>query len=253
MFDLNQYKLRTKILLRKFVPDGAIRRFKIFKYGADYVPAVGKINFGDLRRMKPMSHDFGYVRGGPVDRYYIEKFLLNSSSDIKGTVLEVGDNKYTNDYGKQSVIKSDILDVNRENKKATIIADLTDAGHIPSNTYDCIILTHVISMIYDYASALRTVHRILKPSGVLLLTSGVGFKIHQNPNCDIHWNISDICFKKILGEFFSADRITTNRFGNIFTFACFLYGIGRKEISEKEYNFNDIDYPVIFGVRAVKD
>jgi hypothetical protein len=253
MSNPGQYKLKAKILLRKIIPDGLVRYFKILKYGADYVPAVGKINFGDLRRTKPMSKDFGYVRGGPIDRYYIEKFLIDSSSDIKGTVLEVGDNKYTMVYGKNNITKSDILDVNQENKKATIIADLTNAGHIPSNTYDCIILTHVISMIYDYSSAMRTVHRILKPSGVLLLTSGVGFKIHQNPNCDIHWNISDICFKKILGEFFPKDRITTQRYGNILTMSCFLFGVGRTEISEKEYDFNDVDYPVIFGVRAVKD
>ena len=249
----NQNKLRAKILLRKIIPDGLVRRFKILKYGENYVPAIGKINFGDFRRIKPMSNDFGYTRGGPIDRYYIEKFLLKFSSDIKGTVLEVGDNKYTIEYGNHHVIKSDILDINRKNKKATIIADLTNADHVPSNTYDCVILTHVISMIYDYRSALRTIHRILKPSGVLLLTSGVGFKIHGNPNCDIHWNISDICFKRILGEFFQADKITTQRYGNILTMVSFLFGIGRTEISDKEYNFNDNDYPVIFGVRAMKD
>lgn len=235
------------------VPDGVVRHFKILKYGSNYVPSVGKINFGDFRRTKPFSQDFGYVRGGPIDRHYIEKFLNFHSSDIKGRVLEVGDNKYTLGFGKENVSKSDILDINKDNKKANIIADLTDAGHLPSNTYDCIILTHVISMIYDYKSALATAHRILKPSGVLLLTSGVGFKIHQNPNCDIHWNISDICFKKILADFFSSQRITTKRYGNILTMSSFLFGIGRKELSDKEYSHDDADYPVIFGVRAVKD
>ena len=252
MSKITDYKLKIKKSLRKLVPDTLVRRVKILKHGENYTPAVGKINYGDLRRTKPFSNDFGYMRGGPIDRHYIEQFLSNHSSDIKGRSLEVGDNKYTLTYGKQKVTTSDILDINTANKKATIIADLTNADQIPSNTYDCIILTHVISMIYDYKAALQTVHRILKPSGVLLLTSGVGFKIHQNPNCEIHWNISDICFKRILGESFSPDNVTTQRLGNIITMTSFLFGIGRTEIKENEYKFNDVDYPVIFGVRAVK-
>jgi len=252
MSKTTDYKLKIKKSLRKLAPDGLVRHLKRLKHGENYVPAVGKIDFGDLRRTKPMSDDFGYKRGGPIDRHYIEQFLSMHSSGIKGRVLEVGDNKYTITFGKQNVSKSDILDINSANKKATIIADLTNADHIPSNTYDCIILTHVISMIYDYKSALQTVHRILKPSGVLLLTSGVGFKIHQNPNCEIHWNISDLCFKRILGEFFQPKNVTTQRFGNILTMTSFLFGVGRTEIKDSEYKFNDVDYPVIFGVRAVK-
>ena len=36
---------------------------------------MGLINFGDLRRLAPVSKEFGFERGLPVDRYYIEKFL----------------------------------------------------------------------------------------------------------------------------------------------------------------------------------
>jgi peptidoglycan/xylan/chitin deacetylase (PgdA/CDA1 family) len=248
-----QYRLKIKMALRRIIPDGLVRRFKILQYRQNYVPTVGKIHFGDLRRVLPLSNDFGYMRGGPIDRYYIEKFLSEHSADIKGVVLEVGDNKYTLAYGKDRIIKSDILDINRGNKKATIIADLTNAIQLPSNTYDCIIFTHVISMIYDCKATLRTIYRMLKPSGALLLTSGVGFKMHKNPNCDIHWNISDICFKKILSEIFSPAQITAQRYGNVLTMTSFLFGIGRTELDDDEYNFNDMDYPVIFGIRAIKD
>jgi len=253
MPDFKKYKLKTKSAVRKMVPDGVVRRFKILKQGEKYVPPIGKIDFGDFRRLKPMSDDFGFARGGSIARQYIEKFLTNHSADIKGAVLEVGDNKYTMAYGKNRVTKSDILDVNEGNPKATIVADLTNADHLPSNMYDCVILTNVISMIFDYDSAFRTIYRILKPSGVLLLTSGVGFKLHRNPNCEIHWNISDLCLRKILVEFFRGEKITTERYGNILTFMCFLFGIGRTELDDKEYDFNDDNYPVIFGVRAVKD
>src|SRR4029453_14668409 len=44
---------------------------------------------GTLRRTRPLSNDFGYDRGTPVDRYYIERFLARHQSDVKGRVLEV--------------------------------------------------------------------------------------------------------------------------------------------------------------------
>lgn len=253
MTALDHYKVKAKVALRKIIPDPLVRGYKIRRQRDNYVPSVGKIEFGDFRRLKPMSHDFGYARGGPIDRYYIEKFLAQHAADIKGHVLEMEDNKYTLRYGQKKVAKSDILDVNLGNRKATIIADLTDARHIPANSFDCVILAHFISMIHDYNSALRTIHRILKRSGVLLLTSGVGFKMPRNPDHMVYWNISDACFKKILGEYFPLEKITTRRHGNVLTMSCFLYGVGRGELSAREFDHDDIDYPVIFSVRAVKE
>ena len=44
---------------------------------------------GTLRRTRPLSDDFGYDRGYPIDRYYIERFLAQHRSHIKGRILEV--------------------------------------------------------------------------------------------------------------------------------------------------------------------
>ena len=45
--------------------------------------------------VNPISSVFGFDRGKPIDRYYIEKFISDNSSTIKGDILEVEDNKYT--------------------------------------------------------------------------------------------------------------------------------------------------------------
>ena len=42
-------------------------------------PPVGWVRFGDLRRLKPISADYGNRRGLEIDRYYIEKFLATQS------------------------------------------------------------------------------------------------------------------------------------------------------------------------------
>ena len=121
---------------------------------------------------------FGYDRGRPIDRYYIEEgFLARHGDDIRGHVLEIGDASYTQEFGGDRVAVSDVLHVDEGNPQATIVADLSSADHIPSDTFDCIIFTQTLHFIYDVRSAIQTLHRILKPEGVLLATFPVSAKI----------------------------------------------------------------------------
>jgi glycosyltransferase involved in cell wall biosynthesis len=55
-------------------------------------PPPGQVRLGDLDRLTPVSRVFGYDRGLPVDRYYIEGFLFHHANDIAGRVLEIADN-----------------------------------------------------------------------------------------------------------------------------------------------------------------
>src|SRR6185312_2075371 len=71
--------------------------------GQPVTPPSGRVRFGDLRRTTPIASDFGYARGGPVDRYYIEGFLARHADDIRGRVLEVGDASYTHRFGGSRV------------------------------------------------------------------------------------------------------------------------------------------------------
>ncbi|MGH2371196.1 MAG: glycosyltransferase, partial [Chloroflexota bacterium] len=133
--------------------------------------SVHPVHFGSLRRLAPVSRRFGWDRGGlPVDRYYIERFLERHASDVAGHVLEVRDDAYTRRFGGARVSRADVLHPTADNPKATIVADLTDAEQVPSDTFDCIILTQVLPFIPDFQAAARTLHRILRPGGVLLAT-----------------------------------------------------------------------------------
>ena len=38
-------------------------------------PAKGRVSVGDFGSVVPISRDFGFDRGTPIDRYYIERFL----------------------------------------------------------------------------------------------------------------------------------------------------------------------------------
>src|ERR1041385_110870 len=85
---------------------------------------LDKIDLGALRRLEPVSREFGFDRGLPIDRFYIDNFLSAHRADIRGHVLELGDDRYTREFGT-GVTRSDVLDVTKDNAKATIVADLT--------------------------------------------------------------------------------------------------------------------------------
>jgi glycosyltransferase involved in cell wall biosynthesis/SAM-dependent methyltransferase len=219
----------------------------------DLIPAVHEINMGDMRRMTPFSQRFGIDRGGAIDRYYIEKFLAYRSGDIKGRVLEIKDNAYTRQFGKEQVSHSEILDIDNKNTKATIVADLTNAAQIPDNTFDCVILTQVLQFIYDHKAALKTIHRILKPGGVLLLTvPGITRIAYKQFGETWHWSFSEASVKRMLSESFRIQDTIIDMHGNVLTSTGLLYGMGSGELKKEEYEYTDPDYQVIITARAVK-
>src|SRR5687768_11068110 len=61
-------------------------------------PPVGRVRFGSLRRLTPISRQFGLDRAERercIDIAFIEQFLVRHRADIRGRVLEIGDNRYT--------------------------------------------------------------------------------------------------------------------------------------------------------------
>jgi SAM-dependent methyltransferase len=217
-------------------------------------PSVGDIKPGDFKRLTPFSTEFGYDRGGPVDRYYIENFLKRESANIKGRCLEIGDNEYSLLYGGDKLTQSDILHIDETNKKATFIGDLSDAPQIPDNTFDCIILTQTLHLIYDFKGALNTCYRILKPGGVLLLTSpGITPIDHWDWKKTWYWSFTDTALIRAVGEAFPKGNVDVATFGNVYVATAFLYGMGITEVAAEMMDHHDPHFQVIITVKAVKE
>jgi SAM-dependent methyltransferase len=218
-------------------------------------PPVGAIRFGNLRRLTPIDRNLGRRRGTPIDRYYIEDFLRRHISDVKGHVLEFGDNAYTRKFGGNRVTKSDVLDIDERNTKATIISDLTRDNDIAANVFDCIICTQTIQMIYALRTALSNLHRILKPGGVLLVTSHGTSRICRREGIDAwgeYWRLTAQSAKKLFQETFPLENIEVKAYGNVLSAIAFLHGIAQEELTQKELDFCDPDYEVLVTVRARK-
>ena len=221
---------------------------------AKAIPPQGSVDFGDFRRLKPVGGNWGLDRGLPVDRYYIENFLNLHSQDIQGDVLEVGDDRYSRQFGKDRIQHLDVLHYQKGNRQATIVADLRNADVIDSNRYDCLICVQTLQYIYELKSVAETLHRILKPGGVLLATfPGITSLGDNSLSGNWCWAMTSLSGRKLFEEMFSADNLEVKQYGNLLSATSFLQGLATEELRAEELDFCDIAYPVIISVRAKKE
>jgi glycosyltransferase involved in cell wall biosynthesis len=242
----------VKSLARRTLPRPVYRWVQERRHGKHYLPKVGEVNFGNLRRVTPISRIFGFDRGLPVDRYYIEGFLAGKAADVRGRVLEVADDSYTRRFGGVRVTKADVLHISEDNPLATIVADLSRADHIPSEMFDCIILTQTLNFVYDLRASVSTLHRILKPGGVLLGTfPGISqtCRYEWGGSC---WALTSLSAGRLFEEVFSPEDISIETYGNVLVATAFLHGLVTKDLRKEELDYNDSDYEVIIAVRAIK-
>jgi len=229
----------------------SVRR-RIYRYTR--WPPVGLVRLGNLRRVKPISLAYGFDRGLPVDRYYIERFLTAHALDIHGHILEIKEDLYGSRFGGDRVTMLDILHPEKGNPAASIVADLTCADHIPTDTFDCIILTQTLHLIYDVRTALATLYRILKPGGVLLTTvSGIS-KISREDmdRWGHHWSFTTRSSERLFQEFFPETNVKVEAHGNVLAAVAFLHGLASEELRREELDHFDPDYQVLISIRAIK-
>ncbi len=209
----------------------------------------------NLRRLTPVSRVFGFDRGLCIDRYYIERFLSAQASDIRGRVLEIGDNTYTRKFGGEYVARTDVLHFTEGNPMATIVADLTCADRISSDTFDCIICTQTLPVIYEVRAAIQTLHRILKPGGALLATfPGISqISRYDMDRWGDYWRFTTLSARRLFEEVFPAANVTVTAYGNVLTAVAFLHGLASQELRQEELDYCDPDYEVSITVRAVKN
>lgn len=217
-------------------------------------PPVGWVNFGSFRRLSPISRDWGSERGRPVDRYYIERFLANHAQDIKGRVLEIGDNTYTRRYGGERVTRSEVLHVAERKAGVTLIGDLTRADHIDTDSFDCLILTQTLQTIFDLISTIQTIHRILRPGGVALVTVPGISKIsrYDMDRWGYFWSFTSCSARRLFETAFPASNVEVTAHGNVLAATAFLHGLATHELRQWELDYVDPDYELLITVRAVK-
>ena len=242
----------VRVRARSLLPATVLLQIQRLRGRATSFP-LGTVRFGDLKRVTPISRIFGFDRGTPVDRYYVERFLAENAEDIRGRVLEVGDNAYTLRFGGARVERSDILHVDATNPRATIVGDLAQSEVLPEAAFQCIVLTQVLHFVYDMRAAVATLHRALRPGGVLLLTMpGITQVDSGSWGSNLAWSVTPAAVRRLLEERFRSDAVAVEAHGNVFAATAFLYGLAVEELDRAALDVDDANFPVVVAARAVK-
>jgi SAM-dependent methyltransferase len=215
-------------------------------------PPVRGVRLGSLRRTRPISRNYGWERGTPIDRFYIDRFLTQNATDVQGRVLEIGDDEYTRRYGGADVTHSDVLHASPGNPQATIVADLADAPEIADATFDCVICTQTLLLIYDVRQAVATLQRILKPGGTALVTvPGVSRICREEADeWGDYWRFTSDSATRLFADEFGKDNVTTTAYGNVLTATAMLHGLAAEDLKPAQLDDRDRDFEVLIGVRA---
>ncbi len=233
---------------RSVLPGSAVGALK--RVAGRGSPDLGTVDLGDLARTRPVSANFGFDRGTPVDRHYIEAFLDRHRSEITGRVLEVGDDTYSRQFGS-GVTRQDVLHVSADNPQATIVGDLADPALLPEAAFDCLVLTQTLHLIRDMPAAVAAMHRALRPGGVALLTvPGVSSVDRGEWSSSWLWSLTAPAAEQLFADVFGADNVTVEAHGNVYAATCFLHGLAAEEVNREWLDERDPAYPVIVTVRA---
>jgi SAM-dependent methyltransferase len=203
--------------------------------------------WGNLRRLSPLSDSFGFDRGTPIDRFYLERFLAAESSAITGRVLEVQVPSYTKRFGRDVVV-SETVDI-EDRFHPTFVCDLAKAeGVIADAAYDCVLLPNTLQHLRDLDPALNNAVRVLKPGGTLLASAAGLLRLTQADQD--FWRLSPEGWRIVASRVWRDCEVDVRGWGNCLAAVAALYGLALEELSQAELEFHDERFPVLTTIRC---
>jgi SAM-dependent methyltransferase len=206
----------------------------------------------DLERTEPLSRRFGLERGTPIDRHYIDAFLARHADDIRGCVVEIGDDRYTRRFGSAGDIESRVLNAESAHHATALQGNLAEPESLPEGVADCLILTQTLNFIYDLDAALAGCARLLKPGGILLgSVAGITqISRHDAKRWGDYWRFTEQSLARLLAARFDA-RIDVH--GNLLAARTLLDGLAVEDLPQPALlDVADPDYPVTLTFRAAR-
>lgn len=138
-----------------------------------------------------------------VIRNSVDAFLKKGAEkyDKQGRLLDIGPQYYESVGRYFSQVTKETFDLDAKSG-ATHIGDITKHNtKIPSARYDIIVCTEVLEHTLNPFSATKEMYRLLKPGGILLLSTPFNFRIHGPlPDC---WRFTEHGLKELLKKYSS--------------------------------------------------
>lgn len=112
-----------------------------------------------------------------ITRTRLREFLKKYASD--GHTLDVGcgNRMYGSYFPNVTTLDIEV----RPGVQVDIVADAHDLSQIEDNTYENILCTEVLEHLHTPHQAIAELHRVLKPGGMLILSTRFVFPLHDVP------------------------------------------------------------------------
>ncbi len=205
--------------------------------------------WGNLRRVTPFSVNFGFDRGTPVDRYYLQKFLETHRADITGNVLEIQSPGYANRYGS-NLRQVHTIDISPASVP-TFVCDLARSeGVVPDATYDCFLLPNTLHHLRDLEGSLRQALRVVKPGGVIL-ASAAAF-VPLIPDGPDYWRMSATGWVEVTRRAWAGCDVLIESHGNCLAAVAAMLGLALEELTQGEMDASDPRFPVLVTLACRK-
>ncbi len=202
--------------------------------------------------LEPVSRTFGLDRGQPIDRYYIERFLARERAVIRGTVLEVAESRYTDQFGSDVLARRRLVTVG-SGAPEELVADLTRPDELPQGVFDCFICTQTLNFIDDVHGAVEGIAALLRPGGVALVTvAGISqISRYDMDRWGDYWRFTmasmNALFRRFPGE------VELASYGNLAAAMALLQGIAVEDLADSSLlDPVDEDYQVVLCLKATR-
>ena len=125
---------------------------------------------------------------------------------------------------------------------------------MPSDAFDCLVITQTLHLIYDLQAAVANLHRILAPGGTLLTTVPGHHPAEQRQvGRDLVLG-ADAAGRDAGCSAMRSGRTTSEvtAHGNVLTSVAFLEGLAARELRREELEVHDPQFPMLITVKATR-
>jgi SAM-dependent methyltransferase len=223
------------------------------------LPVIRRLRCMQLRRLRPIGN--GRQRGTPVVRWYWSRFVHEHRSDIRGRALEIGTTSTLVQYGDPGELAcAEALDLTAHAPEVRVVADLSRADHVASDTYDCFLNQFTMHLVYDVEAALYHSVRILKPGGVLLVNFSCvdyyfprGLDMGTGAPLFVFWWFTPIQVENLLRSIgLTGADYKVRLYGNLFARVAYQMNMPAEELTRRELELEDAGHPLLVCARVVK-
>ena len=211
------------------------------------VPPVGEIDWGDLRRVRPVCEVFGAGRGTPIDRHYLSEFVASIRPLITGDVLDVGGHRSDRVHFRLREVASFRVADLQAREHVDVVGDAHDPALVPAESVDSVLLFNVLEHCRDPRLVAQNVHGWLRPGGRCFAMVPNAQRLHHA--AEDHWRFSASGLQLVFGDFASTEPHT---YGSFTTVLASYAGIAAEELTSDELDAHQLDHPVATCLVATK-